>query len=127
MRQAFTPCLQYTYAAGKNTSDIAQALDALEALFDAHFQEVRSSRAHILSLHVLLRHIEHRGVFVKLWQAWIGNQPEHWPQRACFQAELAPGLLVELVAVAADSSASQRVRATGPLQARAGKPRRASY
>jgi uncharacterized protein (TIGR00288 family) len=34
VRQAFTPCLQYQYAAGKNTSDIALALDALEALFD---------------------------------------------------------------------------------------------
>lgn len=28
------PCLQYQYAAGKNTSDIALALDAVEALFD---------------------------------------------------------------------------------------------
>lgn len=35
VRQAFTPCLQYQYAAGKNTSDIALALDAIEALFDA--------------------------------------------------------------------------------------------
>lgn len=34
MRLAFTPCLQYQYAAGKNTADIALALDALEALFD---------------------------------------------------------------------------------------------
>jgi uncharacterized protein (TIGR00288 family) len=34
VEQAFTPCLQYQYAAGKNTSDIALALDALEALFD---------------------------------------------------------------------------------------------
>ncbi len=34
VQQAFTPCLQYQYAAGKNTSDIALALDALEALFD---------------------------------------------------------------------------------------------
>lgn len=34
VRQAFTPCLQYQYASGKNTSDIALALDALEALFD---------------------------------------------------------------------------------------------
>lgn len=34
VRLAFTPCLQYTYAPGKNTSDIALALDALEALFD---------------------------------------------------------------------------------------------
>lgn len=32
---AFTPCLQYQYAAGKNTADIAMALDAMEALFDS--------------------------------------------------------------------------------------------
>lgn len=35
VRLAFTPCLQYQYAAGKNTSDIALALDAMEAMFDA--------------------------------------------------------------------------------------------
>jgi uncharacterized protein (TIGR00288 family) len=35
VRMAFTPCLQYQYASGKNTSDIALALDAQEALFDA--------------------------------------------------------------------------------------------
>jgi uncharacterized protein (TIGR00288 family) len=34
LRLAFTPCLQYQCAAGKNTADIALALDALEALFD---------------------------------------------------------------------------------------------
>lgn len=34
MQQAFTPCLQYAYAAGKNTSDIALVMDAIEALFD---------------------------------------------------------------------------------------------
>lgn len=34
VQQAFTPCLQYPHAAGKNTSDIALAMDAIEALFD---------------------------------------------------------------------------------------------
>jgi uncharacterized protein (TIGR00288 family) len=34
VRLAFTPCLQYQYAPGKNTADIALALDAFEALFD---------------------------------------------------------------------------------------------
>lgn len=34
VRLAFTPCLQYQYASGKNTADIALALDAMEALFD---------------------------------------------------------------------------------------------
>lgn len=31
VRMAFTPCLQHQYAGGKNTSDIALALDAQEA------------------------------------------------------------------------------------------------
>lgn len=34
VRLAFTPCLQFQYAAGKNTADIALALDAMEAMFD---------------------------------------------------------------------------------------------
>lgn len=32
--QGFTPCLQFQYVSGKNTADIALALDALEAMFD---------------------------------------------------------------------------------------------
>jgi uncharacterized protein (TIGR00288 family) len=38
VRQAFTPHLQYQYASGKNTADIALALDALEAMFDERAQ-----------------------------------------------------------------------------------------
>lgn len=34
IQQAFTPSLQYQYASGKNTADIALALDAMELLFD---------------------------------------------------------------------------------------------
>lgn len=34
VRLAFTPYLQFQYASGKNTADIALALDAQEALFD---------------------------------------------------------------------------------------------
>lgn len=35
IRLAFNPCLQYQFASGKNTADIALALDAVEILFDA--------------------------------------------------------------------------------------------
>lgn len=34
VRLAFTPCLQFPYAAGKNTADISLALDALEVMLD---------------------------------------------------------------------------------------------
>jgi uncharacterized protein (TIGR00288 family) len=38
VRLAFTPCLQFQYAAGKNTADIALALDALELMFDGRVE-----------------------------------------------------------------------------------------
>jgi len=37
---AFTPCLQYPYAAGKNTSDMALALDALQLWFERRVDAV---------------------------------------------------------------------------------------
>jgi predicted nuclease of predicted toxin-antitoxin system len=39
VEKAFTPCLQFQYAAGKNTADIALALDALEAMFDGRAEK----------------------------------------------------------------------------------------
>lgn len=84
----------------------SQAVQSLEAL-ESHLEQAGSARTHVLSLQVLLTDIENRPAFDKLWQEWIGSSPEHWPQRACYQAALAPGLLVELVAVAALKSASQ--------------------
>ena len=92
----------------------AQAAQAL-GMLDAHLREAGSARTHLLSLQVLLSSIEDRGTFERLWQEWIGPDPEHWPQRACFQATLAPGLLLELVAVAAPRSAGQLANAPKPL------------
>lgn len=54
VRLAFTPCLQYQYAAGKNTSDIALAPDAMEALFDQR-ADTPDGRAHVGGLGSYLR------------------------------------------------------------------------
>ena len=64
----------------------------------------RSSRSRLLSLQVLLADMAQRPEFDRHWLAWIGDDPAHWPQRACVQAALAPGLLIELIAVAATGS-----------------------
>ena len=76
-------------------------------MLEAHLAMTGSARTHLLSLQVMLTDISNRGAFDALWKQWIGSNPEHWPQRACFQAALAPGLLVELVAVAAPASVGQ--------------------
>jgi enamine deaminase RidA (YjgF/YER057c/UK114 family) len=82
---------------------VAQSLQMLES----HLREAGSARTHLLSLQVILTDIGNRPAFDEQWQAWIGPAPEHWPQRACFESGLAPGLLVELVAVAAPVSEPQ--------------------
>jgi enamine deaminase RidA (YjgF/YER057c/UK114 family) len=81
-----------------------QSLDMLEA----HLLEAGSSRSRLLSIQVLLADIADRPAFDRHWIAWIGADPDHWPQRACHQAALAPGLLVELIAVAAADAAAGR-------------------
>jgi enamine deaminase RidA (YjgF/YER057c/UK114 family) len=77
-----------------------QVLESL-ALLDAHLAEAGSARSRLLSIQVLLADIAQRAEFDRHWLAWIGDDPAHWPQRACYQAALAPGLLIELIAVAA--------------------------
>ena len=84
---------------------VSQSLQMLET----HLLEAGSARTHLLSLQVILTDIANRGAFDAQWQAWIGPDAEHWPQRACFQSGLAPGLQVELVVVAAPVSAGQKL------------------
>lgn len=80
-----------------------QAAQSLRML-DEHLTMAGASRAGLLSVQVILADINDRSAFDRLWQEWVGPSAEGWPQRACVQAVLAPGLLVELVAVAARSS-----------------------
>jgi len=84
----------------------AQVAESLRML-EAHLVEAGSARTHLLSVQVILSNIADRDAFDSLWNEWIGPSPQHWPQRACFESALAPGLLLELVAVAAPASASQ--------------------
>jgi enamine deaminase RidA (YjgF/YER057c/UK114 family) len=70
------------------------------ALLEASLLKAGSSRYQLLSVQVLLVDIANRDEFNGLWCRWIGDNPEHWPQRAVFQAALAPGLALELIVTA---------------------------
>ncbi|HQR08588.1 MAG TPA: Rid family hydrolase [Gemmatales bacterium] len=91
------------------TSFELQASQSLSML-EAHLLEAGSAKTHLLSVQVILTNIANRQVFDRYWQEWIGPHPEHWPQRACYQGSLAPGLLGELIAVAARASFPQMIR-----------------
>ena len=45
--------------------------------------------------------METKDAFDARWREWLGPDPAGWPPRACYQAGLAGGLLIEMIVVAA--------------------------
>lgn len=82
----------------------AQTRDALQVL-ETHLRQAGSSKAGLLSVHVLLADLGDKETFDRHWIAWIGPDPSTWPQRACYGAPLSGGLLVELVVTATEVAA----------------------
>jgi hypothetical protein len=35
-----------------------------------------------------------------IWAQWIGDNPQHWPQRACYGVDLGGKLLIEIIVTA---------------------------
>ena len=70
------------------------------AFLDSSLLQAGSSKHQLISVQVLLSDIAQREQFNEHWCQWIGAKPEHWPQRAIFQAALAPGLCIELIVTA---------------------------
>jgi enamine deaminase RidA (YjgF/YER057c/UK114 family) len=76
-----------------------QVVQTLEFL-DSSLEKAGSGKTKLLSVQVLLADISNRESFNQQWCEWIGENPENWPQRAVYQAALAPGLSIELIVTA---------------------------
>jgi enamine deaminase RidA (YjgF/YER057c/UK114 family) len=84
------------------TSGAAFDIQVEETLkfLDSSLLQAGSSKHQLISVQVLLSDIAQREQFNEHWCQWIGAKPEHWPQRAVFQAALAAGLCIELIVTA---------------------------
>ncbi|MEO8261294.1 MAG: Rid family hydrolase [Pseudolysinimonas sp.] len=87
--------------AAPDSAPFADQADATLRLLDEHLAEAGSHRSRLLSVQVLLADLADKPAFDLLWLDWIGDDPAGWPQRSCVGAGLAPGLRVEIVAMAA--------------------------
>ena len=74
-----------------------QCLAALEQSLEA----AGSGKTRILSAQIFLVDMATKPEMDEVWNAWIGPNPDHWPQRACVGAALADGCLVEIILLAA--------------------------
>jgi enamine deaminase RidA (YjgF/YER057c/UK114 family) len=94
--------LVWTVATAANARDgvagqTRQCLAALERSLD----EAGSGKTRILSAQIFLVDMATKPEMDEVWNAWIGPNPDHWPQRACVGAALADGCLVEIILLAA--------------------------
>jgi enamine deaminase RidA (YjgF/YER057c/UK114 family) len=78
----------------------AQTMAAL-AEIDRVLGELGTDRTRLLSATVYLSSIGLKEEMDRAWCGWVGDDPAHWPQRACVEAALAGDTLVEIVVLAA--------------------------
>ncbi|WP_245500171.1 MULTISPECIES: Rid family hydrolase [unclassified Mesorhizobium] len=76
---------------------IATSFDKIDRVLS----DFKTDRRYLLFAYVLLSSLDDQKIFDVEWEAWVGDNPNHWPQRVCVGAILSPGTLVEIAVVAA--------------------------
>ena len=77
-----------------------QTRNTLEFL-DNILIESKSSKHSLIQATVYLNDITMKAEMDEVWCEWIG-QKKHWPQRACIEANMGEGSLIEIVVIAAE-------------------------
>ncbi|MBD0400272.1 Rid family hydrolase [Flammeovirga sp. EKP202] len=89
--------LVWTVATTKDTSLPLEAqIEETLQIIDDNLQELGSNKYQIVSAQVYLAKITDKPVMDKIWKSWIGDNPDHWPQRACLGVDLEGDVLIEV-------------------------------
>ncbi|MEM1382395.1 MAG: RidA family protein [Pseudomonadota bacterium] len=81
-------------------TDIAGQTRATLAELDRVLAELGTDKTKMLNATVYIASIDRKAEMDAVWNAWIGDDPQHWPQRACVESAVGGGCLVEIVVVA---------------------------
>ncbi|WP_444928726.1 Rid family hydrolase [Microbulbifer sp. SSSA002] len=76
-----------------------QTRQALKVISE-NLKELGTSKENILSAQVYIARMHEKSQMDEAWCTWIGQNQEHWPQRACLGVELEGDVLVEITVVA---------------------------
>lgn len=93
--------LVWTVATASDESlDLAdQTLQALRSL-EMNLADLGSDKFKIISAYVFIADINEKPIMDDVWRNWIGNNPKHWPQRACLGVDLGGHWLIEITVTA---------------------------
>ena len=86
-------------AADENLDLAGQTSQALSIL-ENNLLELGSDKTKIVSAQVYIANIDDKPIMDEVWRNWIGNDSEHWPQRACLGVNLGGHWLIEVTVTA---------------------------
>lgn len=65
-----------------------------------NLEELGSDKTRIVSAQVFIANMEDKKAMDEVWCEWLGNNPQHWPQRACLGVALEGKVLIEVTVTA---------------------------
>jgi len=93
--------LVWTVATSSDTSvGIEQQTRLTLDTIQANLIELGSDKNRIISAQVYIANMAEKQHMDSVWKSWLGNNPEHWPQRACLGVNLEGDVLIEVTVTA---------------------------
>ncbi len=93
--------LVWTVATSADTSlDITDQTRLTLETIEENLKELGSDKTRIMSAQVYIANMQDKPLMDQVWCEWMGDNPEHWPQRACLGVDLEGEVLIEVTVTA---------------------------
>lgn len=96
--------LVWTVATSPDTSvGIEEQTQLTLETIEQNLLELGSDKTKIVSAQVYIANMSDKQQMDTIWKTWLGDNPEHWPQRACLGVVLEGDVLIEVTVTAVSS------------------------
>ena len=93
--------LVWTVATSSDTSvGIKRQTELSLHTIQSNLVELGSDKTKIVSAQVYIADMNAKSLMDEVWCQWFGDNPEHWPQRACLGVDLEGDVLIEITVTA---------------------------
>ncbi len=93
--------LVWTVATSSDTTlDIVGQTKLTLETIERNLEVLGSNKTQIVSAQVFIANILDKPKMDNVWCEWLGEKPEHWPQRACLGVALEGDVLIEVTVTA---------------------------
>ena len=93
--------LVWTVATSSDTTlGIVEQTELTLLTIEDNLRELGSDKTRIVSAQVYIANMKDKPLMDEVWCEWMGDNSDHWPQRACLGVDLEGDVLIEVTVTA---------------------------